>query len=417
MSKFPLLRLLVFLNALGIIAVLSSCGSKEQRAAPVPESANAYLYSYTSGVISRTSPVQVRFASAVATEEQVGQPAEGIFQLKPSVAGQAIWEDTQTLLFQPEQHLESGTAYVATVQLDKLFAKVPAEAKAFEFDFRTRDLRLMANLNGLRTPNARDLSKQELTGTAHTSDFADSDRVEKAVAATQNGRTLPIRWEHGGRGTKHYFYIEEVARTKEASEVKVELDYEGFDQSGSQTLAFTVPALGDFELTNVQVVQGQEMYLELYFSDPLDAAQDFGGLVTIENYSGNLRYLSDGNRLRVYPGTGLIGTRKVSVSKGLKNSMGNPMKKAGLWEVAIEDAKPQVRLVGSGVILPNTDGLAFPFEAINLNAVVVEVFKIYHSNVLQFLQSNTLNGRYSLQEVGRTIKQVDVPPTGPQPGR
>jgi uncharacterized protein YfaS (alpha-2-macroglobulin family) len=414
MYKFPLLGLLVF--AFGITAVFSSCGSEEKRAAPMPESANAYLYSYTSGVVSKTSPVQVRFASAVATEEQVGQEAEGIFQLKPSVTGKAIWEDTKTLLFQPAKHLESGTAYVATVQLGKLFANVPAEAQIFEFDFRTNDLHLTANVEGLNTPNIKDLSNQELTGTAHTSDFADSDMVEQAVTAAQEGQALPIRWEHGGRGTKHYFYIEKVSRKEKASEVKVNLDYDGFDQSGNQTLTFTVPALGDFELTNVQVTQGQEMYLELYFSDPLDASQDFNGLVTIENYSGNLRYLADGNRLRVYPGSGLIGTRKVSVSKGLKNSMGNPMKKAGLWQVDIEDAKPQVRLVGNGVILPNTDGLAFPFEAINLDAVIVEVFKIYHNNVLQFLQNNTLDGQYSLQQVGRAVKQVDVPLQTLNPG-
>ncbi|MEQ8704112.1 MAG: MG2 domain-containing protein [Phaeodactylibacter sp.] len=409
MPRFPLPNLLLLLHIFAITAVLSSCGSKEQRAAPMPESANAYLFSYTSGVISKTSPVRVRFASAVATGEQVGQPAEGIFQLKPAVDGQAVWEDTQTLLFQPAQHLQSGTAYVATVQLGKLFAQVPKEAQVFEFDFRTNDLQLSVNIGGLRTPDVKDLTKQELTGTAYTTDFAESESVEAALTAVQDGKERPIRWEHGGRGTEHYFYIENITRKEKSSEVAVELDYDGFNQSGNQSLTFVVPALGDFELTNVQVNQGQEMYLELYFSDPLDAAQDFNGLVTIENYSGTLRYLADGNRLRVYPASGLMGTRKISVSKGLKNSMGSPMKKAGLWEVDIQDAKPQVRLVGSGVILPNTDKLAFPFEAINLNTVVVEVFKIYHNNILQFLQDNALNGGYDLRQVGRLIKQVNVP--------
>ncbi len=409
MSRPILLPLVVFMHTVAIVAVLSSCGSKEQRAAPMPESANAYLYSYTSGVISRTSPVRVRFASAVVAEEQIGQPVEGLLQLQPATKGQAIWEDAQTLVFQPEQHLASGTAYVATVQLGELFSNVPREAQAFEFDFRTYDLQLSANIGGLRTPDIRDLSKQELSGTAHTTDFGSSELVEQAISATQNGKSLPIRWEHGGRGTEHYFYVEKITRTDQPSTVAVELDYDGFDQSGSQTLEFVVPALGDFTLTNVQVNQGQELFLELFFSDPLDASQDFNGLVTIENYSGTLRFLADGNRLRVYPASGITGTRKVTVSKGLKNSMGSPMKKAGLWEVDIQDAKPQVRLAGNGVILPNTEGLAFPFEAINLHSVVVEVFKIYHNNILQFLQDNTIDGGYNLRQVGRLVKQVDVP--------
>lgn len=68
--------------------------------------------------------------------------------------------------------------------------------------------------------------------------------------------------------------------------------------------------------------------------------------------------------------------------------MGN----ATTWSVAFEQMKPQVRLVGKGVIMPNSNGLIFPFEAINLNAVEVEVFQIYHNNILQFLQTNELDG-------------------------
>ncbi|MCB0641253.1 MAG: alpha-2-macroglobulin, partial [Phaeodactylibacter sp.] len=73
-----------------------------------------------------------------------------------------------------------------------------------------------------------------------------------------------------------------------------------------------------------------------------------------------------------------------------------------------QQEKPQIRMVSSGVILPNSDGLIFPFEAINLNAVLVEVFKIYDNNILQFLQSNDLNGDYRLEQVGRVIHQEKI---------
>ena len=35
--------------------------------------------------------------------------------------------------------------------------------------------------------------------------------------------------------------------------------------------------------------------------------------------------------------------------------------------------KPKVELIGEGVILPNSDGLIFPFKAVNLSAVNVKV--------------------------------------------
>ncbi len=405
-----MLGFLLLTHSLALVTVISSCSSEERRAKPMPESASAYVYSYTSGIISNTSSIRVQFAGEVAAEEAVGQAApEGLIRFRPSIAGRAIWESPQVLLFQPASPLPPGTAYVATVALGEIFSNVPQEDRSFEFDFRTRDLSLTIELGGLETPDPQDLSEQQLTGMAYTSDQAKAAVVEAALTAHQGGKTLPVDWTHNGQGMQHEFTVQGVARGETATQVEVRIQYDGFSQEGTRTLEYRVPALGDFELTNVRVGQGQELYLDLFFSDPLDPAQDFRGMVTIEHYNGSLRYLADGNRLRVYPSGTLTGTRQITVSKGVKNSMGKPMQKAGSWEVDIQEAKPQVRLAGTGVILPQTQGLSFPFEAINLKAVEVEVFKIYHNNILQFLQNNQLSGNSSLQEVGRIIKQVKVP--------
>ena len=56
------------------------------------------------------------------------------------------------------------------------------------------------------------------------------------------------------------------------------------------------------------------------------------------------------------------------------------------------EIKPAVELVGNGVILPSTDGLMFPFRAVNLRAVDVKIIQVYENNILQFLQTNQLNG-------------------------
>ena len=51
-----------------------------------------------------------------------------------------------------------------------------------------------------------------------------------------------------------------------------------------------------------------------------------------------------------------------------------------------------MRLVGNGVIVPNSDGLMFPFEAIILRGVEVEIFKIFNNNILQLLETRALYG-------------------------
>lgn len=53
--------------------------------------------------------------------------------------------------------------------------------------------------------------------------------------------------------------------------------------------------------------------------------------------------------------------------------------------------------------MPNSDGIIFPFKAVNLSAIDVRIIKIYEDNIGQFLQTNDLNGSNQLQRVGRLI--------------
>ncbi|MBC8342421.1 MAG: hypothetical protein H8E61_00390, partial [Bacteroidetes bacterium] len=48
-------------------------------------------------------------------------------------------------------------------------------------------------------------------------------------------------------------------------------------------------------------------------------------------------------------------------------------------------------------------GLLLPFEAVNLRAVDIKVYKIYENNLMQFFQNNDLTGNSELARVGRRI--------------
>ena len=62
----------------------------------------------------------------------------------------------------------------------------------------------------------------------------------------------------------------------------------------------------------------------------------------------------------------------------------------------------------SGSILPDGRNLTFPFSAVNLAAVDVEVVKIYTDNIMTFLQDNEIYENYSLRRVGRLIFKQTV---------
>lgn len=403
-AVFPLLPLSLFL-----LFFAFAC-QQDRRAEKMPDSVTAYVYGYTAGIISKTSDIRVRFASTAVEEHEVGQSApSNILTFSPAIAGESTWEDQQTLRFTPAEALPSGRAYIATVRLAAVYDGLPDEAHAFEFDFRVRDQFLTLDIEGLHAPNPRALEEQHIRGSLRTADLADAEAIQQTLSASQDGRELPIEWEHDASTQQHYFTIKEVARGDQASEVSLSWDGEpiGFAQNGKQ--AIEVPALGDFKLLSATPMQGKDQYLRLQFSDPLDEEQDFSGLVSLQNYEGTLRYLADGNSLRLYPSGRLSGEYQVVASPGLRNITGQRMKKASTWTVQVDRTKPQVRLVGKGVVMPTSDGLIFPFEAVSLNAVEVEVFKIYHNNILQFLQTNQLDGDYDLNRVGRPILQTKVP--------
>jgi alpha-2-macroglobulin len=403
-----LLALPFFIIASALL--LSSC-KQDRRAQKMPESVSDYVYGYTSGTVSKSAPIRVRFASIAADEAEIGQATKGnIISFTPAIKGSAKWEDAQTLRFEPAEPLQSGKTYIAKVNLKSIFPDVPSEAESFEFDFYIREQYFEIAIDGLEAPDFSDLSKQEVKGSLFTADIAAEESVMKLLSARQNGRQLNIRWDHSADGIEHYFTVEGVARGEKASKVSLKWDGSPLSINLKGSEEVEIPALGDFKVTSARVVQGQEQYILLHFSDPLLEAQDLNGLVSLDGYGSSLRFLIDGNKLRLYPTQRIAGDYRVKVSPGLRNFNNKRMAAASIWDISINSAMPEVRLVGRGVIIPDSEGLIFPFEAVSLNAVEVEVFKIYHNNILQFLQTNDLDGGYyDLHQVGRIIMQKKVP--------
>lgn len=413
-KKIPFLPPLI-LFLVSVIA-LPSC-NKEKRAQKMPESVSAYVYGYTSGIVSRSAPIRVRFATLAAEETQIGGEADSrILSFSPAISGKITWEDAQTLRFDPAAPLSTGTSYVATVNLQRVIPEVPDEAASFEFDFRTRDQYFELAIDGISAPNPGDLSKQELQGSLFTADMAEAEAVEAVLTAKQNGQPLTVRWSHDAQGIEHYFYVEGIKRENKASSVNLSWNGKPLGVEIRDSREVEVPALDDFKLTGARVSQGQEQYIQLHFSDPLLESQNLEGLVSIIGYGSSFRFIIDGNKLRVYPTSRLVGDHTIQVAAGVRNINDKRMRNPSEWAISIQDVKPQVRLAGAGVIMPDSDGLIFPFEAVGLNAVEVEVFKIHHNNILQFLQVNELDGGNELYRVGRIIRQTRVPLLNLKPG-
>ena len=374
------------------------------------QAVSQYIYAFTSGAIGREDAVRVRFVNAAVSKEQIGQPvAAGVLDISPSVPGQAVWEDDRTILLKPSEPLPFGKRYTGTVHLRRIYADAPALVKIFDFQFHIRALAYEVVTDGIAA-DPMDSRQQRVVGRIHVNEAVGNADVEKMLSAKQGNKALLVSWTHNADGRTHEWSVQGVERSNARS--KVHLSWSGkaigVDHNGSTEQV--VAPFDEFGVLSARAVQVEEQYVVVNFSDPVSPGQDFNGLLRIEGYDGKLRFVVDGNFVRIYPGMRITGDHKLRAEAGIRSAAGQAMKEAFEAVLSFEDLKPAVRLVGRGAIIPqNTNGgVIFPFEAVGLHAVDVEVFKIFNSNILQYLQVNEIEGDAELERVGRIVLQKKV---------
>jgi alpha-2-macroglobulin len=404
--------------ALFVSLSLSNCKKKIDKpsATYINPAFGEYISSYTAGVISSGSPIRIIFSKEAVDSTSIGQETSvKLFEFSPSLKGKTTWLDRRTIEFKPEARMSAGQVYEATFNLSKLF-EVAKELASFDYSFQVMPQNFELSIDNLKPYVKTELKKQKIEGTLNTADYADGAEVEKIISAQQEGKSLKINWQHtGDEGKQHHFVIEEVARKEAASAVKISASGKSIGVERSQEEQVEVPALGDFKLMSTKVFQNPNQYVALQFSDPLKEKQQLVGLITIGDQRNlTLDFDIHDNEIWVYPPVRQMGTKTIYIEAGIRNINDYKMKETSTTEVVFEQLKPAVRFLGKGSILPSTDGMILPFEAVSLKAVDVRVSKIYENNILQFLQRNTLSGSQELFRVGKTVlkKTIQLDNTG-----
>lgn len=367
-----------------------------------------YIAGYTGGVISTVSPVTVQLTQPTQVEVKPGDDAgSGIFTFFPDIKGRAIWVDNRTLEFKPDRRLKQDEKYEIRFNLGQLM-EVPEKFEIFTFIVRTMPQDFEVNFEGIFTENPRDLSTQLVKGIILTADVADAKFVEDMLKCSQEGHILPVKWTHSDEGKRHDFTIKEIIRGEKSSLVTVQWDGGplGIKRQGKKEI--NIPSLGDFIITDTRVYQYPDQYVSIFFSDPVKKDQYLNGLITLDNNS-DLDFTVNGNEIKVFPTVKQVGTHILRVNKGIQNVLGYRFIEEEDFNLEFEQAKPAVRVVKTGVILPTSQGLIFPFEAVNMKAIDLEVIRIYEDNIPQFLQVNDLNGNRELRRVGYPVLHKIIP--------
>lgn len=414
----PLPRLsAVYPLLLACILLAASCRSG--RSPSEPDTAFIpYVSAFTAGYISARDPIVVRLAEDQRWRDTTRVDIQDLILLEPAVAGTVSWEDASTLVFRPTERLEQDRTYTVKFKLGDLI-EVPDGMDVFSFQVSTFRQQLDVQVSEMRPVSNTDLEWQRLVLTITTSDDATGQDLEACLKAEQRGRKLSLTWEHEPNGRYHRAVVDSVQRGESASQVMIAWNGSPIGCEDKGSLVFTVPALGELILLTASTTSDAEQYATLTFSDPLDETQELTGLAGFAG-ARDARVEIDGNRLILHTTERLRGDQVAFVSKALRNAQGRSLGGDLTIDLTFEELKPAIRTVGNGTILPSSDGLVLPFEAVNLNAVDVRIIRIHESNVGQFLQVNRLDGQRELARVGRLIAKHTVDlrtPDGPDLGR
>lgn len=392
-SRFVVYTLVFF------FALATGCSEAPQRIEINP-AFGAYITGYTSGVISKHDVIQIKLANAANLANNQGEIDKNLFDFSPSVEGTVFLINEQTIEFRPSEALEENTLYTVDFELSEV-VQVPEELRTFTFQFQTLQQDFRFYSVGLSPQEDNQLENQLYTGKIVTADQADTSAITELILLSGATEGVTIEWNFLS-ATEYQFTLKNIKRQKEATTFTIHINGDAINVDREEEFLVEVPSINDFVVSKIEVVQVPTQHIEIRFSDQLKK-QDLNGLIAIRG-AQSLQFVQQKNVVKVYPNKRLVGTNTLTISQGIKNIYDSRLKQSVTKDLSFAQTKPAVKMVGDGVILPNSNGLIIPFEAVSLQYVDVVVKRIFENNVLQFLQNNQLEGDYSLHRVARVVK-------------
>ncbi|WP_298781134.1 MG2 domain-containing protein [uncultured Polaribacter sp.] len=366
-----------------------------------------YVSYTTSGEVSTSANINVNLAKDVEGWVDSQEISNEIISVKPFINGKVKTINKHAFMFIPDEKLDVNTEYTVTLKLSKIYKNVDEGFKDYTFQFKT----ITPNFN-IQTKSLQSYATpyQYLEGTLNSADIIPLDEAKKIVKASQNNTQKNIVWNESYKNGKFFeFKIDSIQRFIEDSQLKISWNGKSIKSDIQGESEILIPGKNNFKVIDIKVINNNEQYISINFSDALKKQQNFDGLIAVQNVK-KPRFIVNGNQLKVFSNTKFQGSAKVSVFQGIKNLDDYKLKKPFNEIITFEQKKPEIRAINSGTILPNSKDLKFNFEAINVKEVDVRIIKIYEENVLQFLQENNINSnnQYRIKRVGRRVAKETI---------
>lgn len=401
------------LTFLLIFILMASCGTKDpggikqlfkKRASvteyhmPLDKGFSEYITGYTSGTISVNSFIEIRFTREFA--ELINKKnTSGLFAFQPSIKGKAEWADPTTLIFKPSRLLASGTIYTGRLNLHKL-TDVDERLKMFPLRIQTLKKDFVVKTSTLECTSPEG-TRYDLKGEIIASDYMVSSEIETFLEAKIGRKKMGIVWDHSDM-LIHKFTVTNIERTGKAQKLEITWNgtSAGIKQKGSSVI--TIPSLDEFIVIDYLVTRGETQKIDIVFSDPIDTRQETEGLIWFSPHY-ELTLSINSNIISLFPALTLSGITELNIEPSIRNTGGATLSASFIQKIDFNPVLPAIDPTGSGVIIPSSQNLIFPFKVANLEAVDLKIIKIFENNLFYFLQENDINTGYSVKRFGRPV--------------
>lgn len=384
-----------------MIVSFSSCTRTQKDIIPSAEYA-PYINAYTGGVISQNSTIRIELTHEQPMVNLNNELKENPFSFSPSLKGKAYWVSNNTIEFVPEEGtLKPGSLYECTFQLGK-FVEVDKKLKEFNFSFRVQERNFTLSIEPLPITDAQP-DEINIKGEICFSDIVKKEEVEKILTVKDgNNKSYPVEIIPTDNLTRYQFCINQVPRDTEDYQLTITANGSPARIDQTQSEEVLIPAKDSFRFLSATRIDEPENGIEVVFSAPLSDTQDLKGLIEIPELSSSVFQIKE-NRVFIYFEANQLSKLTLNIHEGVKSSQGKTLGTSHSISFSEINLKPQVEMLTTAAILPDSKSLIIPFRAVNLYAVDLSVIRIFENNVLMFMQTNSLASANELRRSGRLV--------------
>ena len=384
-----------------MIVSFSSCTRTQKDIIPSAEYA-PYVNAYTGGVISQNSTIRIELTHEQPMVDLNNELKENPFSFSPSLKGKAYWVSNNTIEFVPEEGtLKPGSLYECTFQLGK-FVEVDKKLKEFNFSFRVQERNFTLSIEPLPITDAQP-DEINIKGEICFSDIVKKEEVEKILTVKDgNNKSYPVEIIPTDNLTRYQFCINQIPRDTEDYQLTITANGSPARIDQTQSEEVLIPAKDSFRFLSATRIDEPENGIEVVFSTPLSDTQDLKGLIEIPELSSSVFQIKE-NRVFIYFEANQLSKLTLNIHEGVKSSQGKTLGTSHSISFSEINLKPQVEMLTTAAILPDSKSLIIPFRAVNLYAVDLSVIRIFENNVLMFMQTNSLASANELRRSGRLV--------------